>query len=65
MCSSDLELKAAKSYQDLSAACTEALKQIEENDYAADWRKDGYTDILKYGIAFHRKDCLIVGSGNN
>ncbi|MDR2971807.1 MAG: ATP-binding protein [Bacteroidales bacterium] len=55
------ELKPAKKFQDLPAACEEALKQIEDNNYAAYWADEGYTDanIIKYGIAFCGKNCEI------
>ena len=39
--------------------CEAALKQIEGNNYAAYWLNNGYTDIMKYGIAFNKKRCLI------
>jgi hypothetical protein len=38
---------------------TEALAQIEKNNYAAEWIDEGYTDIMKYGIAFYKKRCMV------
>ena len=55
----NFEFKVAKTYHDLPAACNEALQQIEDNNYAAYWINDGYANILKYGIGFHRKDCEV------
>jgi len=53
------ELKVAKKFGELPSACDEALRQIEANNYAADWSDEGYVDIMKYGVAFYRKDCEI------
>lgn len=39
--------------------CGEALRQIEENRYEETLRQEGYQDILKYGVAFYRKDCMV------
>jgi hypothetical protein len=30
-----------------------------KNRYAAEWEDEGYTDIMKYGVAFYKKRCLI------
>lgn len=54
-----LELKTVKSYDKLEEACDRALWQIEEQRYEEELRKEGYRDILKYGIAFCRKDCMV------
>ena len=53
------ELKVAKNAQELEKKCVEALEQIEKNKYDMELVNDGYTDILKYGIAFYKKDCMI------
>jgi len=53
------ELKVAKEFDKLPIACENALKQIEEKNYAADWEKDGYKNIIKYGIGFYKKRCEI------
>ena len=54
-----IELKVVKKFQELEAACDQALSQIVERGYEAELRNDGYSDIMKYGIAFFRKDCLV------
>lgn len=54
-----LELKVARSYQELEKKCDEALRQIEERNYEAALRQEGYTEILKYGVAFYRKECMV------
>jgi hypothetical protein len=56
------ELKAAASMQALSKKCDEALAQIEEKQYAKELENEGYQTILKYGIAFYRKDCMVKKS---
>ena len=53
------ELKTAKKFNDLPLVCDEALKQIEKNNYAAEWYEDGYRSISKYGIGFYKKKCEV------
>ena len=38
----------------------EALKQIEEKKYAQGLKRWGTKKILKYGIAFYEKECMVV-----
>lgn len=54
-----LELKAAKSYQELEAACEDALAQIEDRRYEEGLRQEGYRNIIKYGVAFYKKECMV------
>lgn len=54
-----LELKAAKKFRQLDAACDEALQQIEEKGYTEYLEEIGYEDIRCYGIAFFRKNCRV------
>lgn len=42
------------------AACAEAMKQIDTNDYAEFLRKNGIQTIHKYGIACYKKNCRII-----
>ena len=54
------EFKPAKRVDMLPAASKDALKQIDDNDYAAYWDKEeGYKNILKYGIGFCGKRCEV------
>jgi hypothetical protein len=53
------ELKMSKTFKQLPEACDEALAQIEKNNYASEWEDEGYTDIMKYGVAFYKKRCLV------
>ena len=54
-----IELKYAEDGK-LEAACAEALKQIEERKYAEGLKRRGAKKILKYGIAFCEKECMVV-----
>ena len=54
-----LEIKVARTYQELEKKCDEALRQIEEQKYEEGLRQEGYQDILKYGVAFYRKECMV------
>jgi len=54
-----IEVKVANTAKDLERECEAALKQIEEKKYADELDREGYTQTIKYGIAFYRKDCLI------
>lgn len=54
-----IELKYADD-GNLEAACSEALKQIEERKYAEGLKRRGAKRILKYGIAFCEKECMVV-----
>jgi len=53
------EFKATKEYKQLQELCENALKQIEDKKYAADWIDNGYKNIVKYGIGFCGKSCEI------
>ena len=54
-----IELKYAQEGQ-IDAACAEALKQIEDKQYASALKSDGMTTIVKYGIACYKKHCKVV-----
>ena len=53
------EIKVSKTYQELQKKCGEALRQITEQNYAAALQQEGYQDILAYGVAFYKKECLV------
>lgn len=55
-----IELKYARSMNELDNACKRALEQIRERRYDAELREDGRSDILAYGIAFCKKRCKVV-----
>lgn len=54
-----IEIKVAKTWQDLDKKYEEALQQIEDQDYEAALRQEGYKDIMKCGVAFYRKECMV------
>ena len=53
-----IELKYAED-GNLERACKEALKQIEEKKYAEGLKRRGMKKILRYGIAFYEKECMV------
>lgn len=44
----------------LEKGCREVLKQIEERKYAIGLQRKGMKNIIKYGIAFCEKECMVV-----
>ena len=54
-----IELKYADD-RNLETACGEALKQIEEKKYAEGLKRLGMKRIIKYGIAFCGKECMVA-----
>ncbi len=54
-----IELKYADD-GNLEAACKKALKQIEDRKYGEGLRRQGAKKILKYGISFCEKECMVV-----
>ncbi|OUN36302.1 hypothetical protein B5G27_03975 [Lachnoclostridium sp. An76] len=54
-----IELKYADD-GNLEAACREALRQIEEKKYAEGLKRCGMKKIIKYGIAFCGKACMVM-----
>jgi len=53
------EFKLAPNAKTLAKACEDALKQIEDKNYAAYWDEEGYKNIVKYGIGFYKKRCEV------
>ena len=54
-----IEIKCAKKFGQMEALCDAALKQIEEQDYAAELIDEGYQNIYKYGFCFCKKICMV------
>ncbi|MGM9937858.1 MAG: AAA family ATPase [Candidatus Ornithomonoglobus sp.] len=55
-----LEFKVCRDNEKPDAAAQRALRQINDRDYAAEARNQGYKNIIKYGIAFKNKVCYAV-----
>ena len=56
-----IEVKYAKEFKGLDAACDVAMAQIKQKRYDETLRDEGRYDILAYGIAFCRKRCRVAG----
>ena len=54
-----IETKVSQTYDGLETKCDEALEQIETQKYDEALRREGYRDIVKYGVAFYRKECMV------
>ena len=55
-----IELKYARTFDELDRACERALQQIRDRRYDEELRADGRREILAYGIAFCKKRCRVV-----
>ncbi|MGN1116631.1 MAG: AAA family ATPase, partial [Candidatus Ornithomonoglobus sp.] len=55
-----LEFKVCKGNEKADTAAKRALRQINDCDYAAEARSQGYRNIIKYGVAFKDKVCYAV-----
>lgn len=54
-----IEIKLAKKFEEMEAGCDAALAQIEKQNYQEEWYRIGYRNIIKYGICFYRKECMV------
>lgn len=54
-----LEIKSVDKNETLDSMCDIALKQIDEKQYEVNLEYKGYKKIIKYGIAFEGKRCMI------
>lgn len=54
-----IELKYAENAS-FDTACREALKQINDRNYAEKLTDDGMTIIHKYGIACYKRRCKVI-----
>ncbi len=60
-----LEIKSVDKNETLDSMCDIALKQIEDRQYEVGLANEGYKKIIKYGIAFEGKRCMIKKSVKN
>lgn len=54
-----IEIKAVDKLSDLESGCEAALHQIEDKRYEASLRDEGYETIIKYGMCFYKKECMV------
>lgn len=54
-----LEIKYAEDAR-FSSECENAMKQIENRDYTAEFKDNEFHKIYKYGIACYKKKCKVV-----
>lgn len=54
-----IEIKVAKDYDDMDRMCDVALQQIRTKQYDMKLKAQSYKRIIKYGIAFFEKSCMI------
>lgn len=52
------EVKMVREKEKLEPACTAALDQIREQEYAEAYSEQ-YSEVRCYGITFYKKECLI------
>lgn len=55
-----IEIKVADTYAQLEEKADAALKQIEQRQYDAELRLEGYHEFIKYGISFYKKLCRVL-----
>ena len=58
-----LEFKVVEKYNQMTKACEDALRQIEEKDYEASLWDEQYENIAKLGICFCQKRCRVKSGG--
>lgn len=54
-----IEIKTVKGGETLDGQCNVALEQIETNQYEVNLGYEGYKNIVKFGIAFKGKQCMV------
>lgn len=54
-----IEIKWTETEAELEKACDDALKQIEDKQYARKVERSGYKNVIRFGIAFWQKKCLV------
>ena len=58
-CAIMIETKIVNSEEKMSQACSRALEQIEEMQYAKRIERSGFRSVIRYGVAFYKKECLV------
>lgn len=54
-----IEIKCVKKFNEMENMCNKALKQIEDHHYDAGLLDEGYAVVMKYGVCFCKKSCMI------
>ena len=54
-----VEAKWTDSEGGMEKACEEALSQIEQKQYAKEAEHSGYLRVVRLGVAFYKKQCLV------
>ena len=53
------EFKYRKKFNEMEDGCKDAFDQIEEKKYAQPFLNQGYQKMIKYGICFCEKTCMV------
>lgn len=54
-----IEMKVCDKLKELFTKSGIDLNQVDYMKYEYELNEEGYEDVIKYGLAFYRKDCLI------
>ena len=54
-----IEFKIAKDSKKMEKRADDALLQIKNKRYAEEFISDGFTEIIKIGIGFFKKQCVV------
>ena len=54
-----IEIKSVRGNETLIEKCEDAIRQIDDMQYEFNLRNEGYKEIIKLGIAFKGKRCLV------
>ena len=55
-----VEIKVADTYAQLNKKAESALDQIEQKQYDAELKLEGYHEFIKYGISFYKTLCKVL-----
>ena len=55
-----MEFKVAESLAEMQKKAEEAIEQIIDREYEKELLDDGYIKTRRIGIAFFKKDCLVI-----
>jgi hypothetical protein len=54
-----MEFKITDEWRKMGEACDNAIKQIDEKRYTEEPMGMGYINVIRYGVAFWKKVCLV------